>query len=58
MSKCSFIDAFEIVQGWSARIGDQAKYEILEGNHFIYLNNAMRIARIVDKVLGKEDDNY
>ena len=36
-----------------ARIGDQAKYEILEGNHFIYLNNATRIAEIVDEVMGK-----
>jgi pimeloyl-ACP methyl ester carboxylesterase len=29
------------------RIGVHAKYEILDGNHFIYLNNADRIAEIV-----------
>ena len=37
-----------------ARIGHQAKYEILDGNHFIYLNNAGRIAGIVDEALVKE----
>lgn len=37
-----------------ARIGDQAKYEILDGNHFIYLNNSTRISEIVDEVIGKE----
>ena len=31
-----------------ARIGDQAKYEILEGTHFIYLNNVDRISEIVE----------
>ena len=41
-----------------ARIGDQAKYEIIEGNHFIYLNNAKRIAEIVDEVLGVDDKQH
>ena len=31
-----------------ARIGNQAKYEILEGTHFIYLNNVDRISEIVE----------
>ncbi len=35
-----------------ARIGPQARYEILEGNHFIYVNNEERIAAIVGEVLG------
>lgn len=35
------------------RIGEQAKYEILDGNHFIYLNNVDRIAKITDDVLLK-----
>lgn len=34
------------------RIGEQAKYEILDGNHFIYLNNADRIAEITDDLLN------
>ncbi len=34
-----------------ARIGPQARYEILEGNHFIYVNNEERIAAIVGVVL-------
>jgi pimeloyl-ACP methyl ester carboxylesterase len=33
------------------RIGERAKYEILDGTHFIYINNAVRIAEITDKVL-------
>lgn len=33
------------------RIGKNAKYEILEGNHFIYLNNVDRIAEITDSLL-------
>ncbi len=33
------------------RIGTQARYEILEGNHFIFLNNAENIAAIVRKFL-------
>lgn len=38
------------------RIGEHAKYEILEGNHFIYLNNVDRIAEITDELLleGKQ----
>jgi pimeloyl-ACP methyl ester carboxylesterase len=35
------------------RIGQQAKYEILDGTHFIYLNNVDRIAEITDAVLLK-----
>lgn len=37
------------------RIGENAKYEILEGNHFIYINNADRIAEITDYLLLKAD---
>lgn len=33
------------------RIGTHAKYEILEGNHFIYWNNQDRIAQIVAELL-------
>ena len=33
------------------RIGKHAKYEILDGNHFIYLNNVDRIAEITDDLL-------
>ncbi|RSK29244.1 alpha/beta hydrolase [Bacillus sp. HMF5848] len=33
------------------RIGQHAKYEILEGTHFIYANNVDRIAEITDDVL-------
>jgi pimeloyl-ACP methyl ester carboxylesterase len=33
------------------RIGQQAKYEILEGNHFIYQKNVDRIAEITDDLL-------
>ncbi len=35
-----------------ARIGAQAKYEILDGTHFIYLNNVERISEITDKFLS------
>lgn len=35
------------------RIGENAEYEILEGNHFIYSNNADQILEIVDNVLAK-----
>jgi len=35
------------------RIGEHAKYEILDGNHFIYLNNVDRIAEITDDLLLK-----
>lgn len=34
-----------------ARIGKSAKYEILDGTHFIYLNNVDSIARITDDLL-------
>lgn len=33
------------------RIGEQAKYEILDGTHFIYINNVDRIAEITDDFL-------
>ncbi|MFB0920608.1 MAG: alpha/beta hydrolase, partial [Oscillospiraceae bacterium] len=33
------------------RIGDKAKFEILDGTHFIYLNNVGRIADIADYFL-------
>jgi pimeloyl-ACP methyl ester carboxylesterase len=33
------------------RIGGHARYEILDGSHFIYVNNASRIAEIADAVL-------
>ena len=36
-----------------ARIGDQAKHEILEGTHFIYLNNVNRISEITDEFLSE-----
>ena len=32
------------------RIGPQVKFEILEGSHFIYQNNATRIVQITDEV--------
>ena len=35
------------------RIGEHTKYEILDGTHFIYINNVVRIAEITDKVLFK-----
>ncbi|MCR3921416.1 MAG: alpha/beta hydrolase [Firmicutes bacterium] len=35
-----------------ARIGEQANYEILEGTHFIYLNNVERISEITDEFLS------
>jgi len=35
-----------------ARIGAQAKYEILDGTHFIYLNNVERIYEIADEFLS------
>ncbi|HQO67047.1 MAG TPA: alpha/beta hydrolase, partial [Spirochaetales bacterium] len=34
------------------RIGPGARYEVLEGSHFIYLNNAARIAEIADEVIA------
>jgi|SRR6056297_3480483 len=36
------------------RIGEHAKYEILDGNHFIYANNVDKISEIVDNLLFKE----
>lgn len=33
------------------RIGGHAKFEILEGTHFIYVNNSDRIAKIADELL-------
>lgn len=36
-----------------ARIGEHADYEVLEGNHFIYANNADRISAILESVLSK-----
>jgi pimeloyl-ACP methyl ester carboxylesterase len=36
------------------RIGAHAKYEILDGTHFIYVNNAARIAEIADAALLDE----
>jgi pimeloyl-ACP methyl ester carboxylesterase len=35
------------------RIGNHAKYEILEGTHFIYVNNTERIAEITDGLFLK-----
>lgn len=35
------------------RIGKQAQYEILDGTHFIYINNVDRIAEITDNLLNK-----
>jgi pimeloyl-ACP methyl ester carboxylesterase len=37
------------------RIGKHAKFEILDGTHFIYINNAERISEITDKLLLKAD---
>jgi pimeloyl-ACP methyl ester carboxylesterase len=37
------------------RIGEHAKYEILEGNHFIYANNSERISEIADSLLVKHN---
>lgn len=36
-----------------ARIGDNSKYEVLEGTHFIYLNNVDRISEITDNFLSE-----
>jgi pimeloyl-ACP methyl ester carboxylesterase len=36
-----------------ARIGDQAKYEILDGTHFIYFDNVDRISEITDEFLSE-----
>lgn len=37
------------------RIGEHAKYEILDGTHFIFINNVDRIAEITDDLLLKDD---
>jgi len=37
------------------RIGEHVKYEILDGTHFIYINNVGRIAEISDDLLLKAD---
>lgn len=37
------------------RIGEHARYEILDGTHFIYINNVERIAEITDSLLLKAD---
>lgn len=34
------------------RIGKHAQYEVLEGSHFIYFNNAARISEIVEELLN------
>jgi hypothetical protein len=34
------------------RIGSHARYEILDGTHFIYANNVERIAEIAEELLG------
>lgn len=36
-----------------ARIGDNSKFEVLEGTHFIYLNNVDRISEITDNFLSE-----
>lgn len=38
------------------RIGEHAKYEILDGTHFIYLNNVDRIAKITEDFLQARVD--
>jgi pimeloyl-ACP methyl ester carboxylesterase len=35
-----------------ARVGAQGDFEILDGTHFIYLNNVDRISRITDEILN------
>jgi pimeloyl-ACP methyl ester carboxylesterase len=35
------------------RIGEHAQHEILDGTHFIYINNADRITKITDDLLSK-----
>ena len=37
------------------RIGGHAKYEILDGTHFIYVNNTNRISEIADSLLLKDE---
>lgn len=38
------------------RIGEHAKYEILDGTHFIYINNVDRIAEITDDLVLKVNE--
>lgn len=38
-----------------ARIGSHSQYEVLEGTHFIYLNNVDKISIITDKFLSEID---
>lgn len=38
-----------------ARIGKDARFEVLEGSHFIYLGNEDRIAEIADSFLGEAE---
>jgi hypothetical protein len=35
-----------------ARVGANETYHILDGNHFIYLNNAARIAELTEEFLS------
>lgn len=37
------------------RIGKHAQYEILDGTHFIYINNVEHIAEITDSLLLKSN---
>ena len=37
-----------------AKIGAPAQFEILDGNHFIYHNNAGRIAELTDAFLAEQ----
>ncbi len=39
------------------RIGPHAKHEILDGNHFIHVNNADSVAEMADRFLASEQDN-
>ncbi len=44
----------EYQQQHLARLGSQAEYEILDGSHFIYLNNVNRIAEIAERFLSSQ----
>ena len=33
------------------RIGDHAQFEVLDGSHFIYINNVDKISNIIDRVI-------
>lgn len=43
-------------QGHLERIGNKAKYEVLEGSHFIHVNNAKQITVLTNKLLFTEKD--